>query len=126
MHGSVSRHGLLDTVYPLREHLNSVQLMVSGEDWEGVFPDTVCWTRFRSLRIKHAPNCGHHFVSPAPPFFLGGLALFQYRKSPFLWEVLPFLQDLLHESTVSPTGESRGKVDANGGPQFSACLTLSD
>ena len=29
--GGVSRHGLLDTVYPLREHLNSVQSMVSGE-----------------------------------------------------------------------------------------------
>ena len=35
--GSVSRHGLLETVYPLREHLNNVQLMVSGEYCEGVF-----------------------------------------------------------------------------------------
>ena len=46
-----SRHGLapqrapLDTVYPLREHLNSVQRMASGGCCEGLFPDTVCWTR---------------------------------------------------------------------------------
>ena len=33
---SVSRHGLLDTVYPLRiKHLNNVQLMVSGENCGG-------------------------------------------------------------------------------------------
>ena len=49
-----SRHGLppqrapLDTVYPLREHLNSVQRMVSGGCCEGLFPDTVCWTRLRN------------------------------------------------------------------------------
>ena len=49
-----SRHGLppqrapLDTVYPLREHLNSVQRMVSGGYSEGSFPDTVCWTRLRN------------------------------------------------------------------------------
>ena len=48
------RHGLppqrtpLDTVYPLREHLNSVQRMVSGGYCEGLFPDTVCWTRLRN------------------------------------------------------------------------------
>ena len=40
----------LDTVYPLREHLNSVQRMVSGGYCEGLFPDTVCWTL---LRKKH-------------------------------------------------------------------------
>ena len=45
--GSISRQGLLDTVYPLREHLNNVQLMVSGEYCEGVLPDTVCWTLLR-------------------------------------------------------------------------------
>ena len=49
-----SRHGLppqrapLDTVYPLREHLNSVQGMVSGVYCEGLLPDTVCWTRLRN------------------------------------------------------------------------------
>ena len=48
------RHGLppqrapLDTVYLLREHLNSVQRMVSGGYCEGLFPDTVCWTRLRN------------------------------------------------------------------------------
>ena len=52
-----SRHGLppqrapLDTVYPLREHLNSVQRMVSGGYCEGSFPDTVCWTRLRNTWI---------------------------------------------------------------------------
>ena len=51
-----SRHGLppqrapLDTAYPLREHLNSVQRMVSGGYCEGLFPDTVCWTRLRNTR----------------------------------------------------------------------------
>ena len=49
-----SRHGLppqiapLDTVYPLRERLKSVQRMVSGGYCEGLFPDTVCWTRLRN------------------------------------------------------------------------------
>ena len=49
-----SRHCLppqrapLDTVYPLREQLNSVQRMVSGGYCEGLFPDTVCWTRLRN------------------------------------------------------------------------------
>ena len=48
------RHGLppqrapLDTVYPLKEHLNNVQRMVSGGYCEGLFPDTVCWTRLRN------------------------------------------------------------------------------
>ena len=44
---SVSRHGLLDMAYPLREHRNSVQLMVFGGCCGGMFPDTVCWTRLR-------------------------------------------------------------------------------
>ena len=49
-----SRHGLppqrapLHTVYPLSEHLSSVQRMVSGGYCEGLFPDTVCWTRLRN------------------------------------------------------------------------------
>ena len=54
------RHGLppqrapLDTVYPLRDHLNSVQRMVSGGYSEGLFPNTVCWTRLRNLGRKIA------------------------------------------------------------------------
>ena len=47
-HGLPSQRALLDTVYPLREHLNSVQRMVSGGYCEGLFPDTVCWTRLRN------------------------------------------------------------------------------
>ena len=48
------RHGLppqrapLDTVYPLREHLNNVQRMLSGGYCEGLFPDTVWWKRLRN------------------------------------------------------------------------------
>ena len=38
LQGSVSRHGLLDSVYHLREHANNIRLMVSGEYFEGVFP----------------------------------------------------------------------------------------
>ena len=41
---SSAGHGLP----PLREHLNSVQRMVSGGYCEGLFPDTVCWTRLRN------------------------------------------------------------------------------
>ena len=61
-----SRHGLppqkapLDTVYPLREHLNSVQRRVSGGCCEGLFPDTVCWTRLRNtwdIPNFWAPTC---------------------------------------------------------------------
>ena len=47
-HGLPPQRALLDTVYPLREHLNSVQRMVSGGYCEGSFPDTVCWTRLRN------------------------------------------------------------------------------
>ena len=63
-----SRHGLppqrapLDTVYPLREYLNSVQGMVSGGYCEGLFPDTVCWTRLRNKTHGHtsAKVSRHH------------------------------------------------------------------
>ena len=41
-------HGLLDTVYPLREHLNNAHVMVSGECCGGALPDTFCWARLRS------------------------------------------------------------------------------
>ena len=41
----------LDTVYALREHLNSVQRMVSGAYCEGLFPDTVSWTRLRNTWV---------------------------------------------------------------------------
>ena len=57
-----SRHGLppqrapLDTVYALREHLNSVQRMVSGGYCEGLFPDTVCWTRLRNTWLMGKEN----------------------------------------------------------------------
>ena len=52
------QRALLDTVYPLRKHLNSVQRMVSGGYCEGSFPDTVCWTRLRNTwfffaRVTH-------------------------------------------------------------------------
>ena len=40
---SSAGHGL-----PLREHLNSAQRMVPGGCCEGLFPDTVCWTRLKN------------------------------------------------------------------------------
>ena len=57
--GSVSRQGAkdpLETVYPLREPLNSVQRMVSGGYCEGLFPDTVCWTQLRNTWPLGAKN----------------------------------------------------------------------
>ena len=48
------RHGLppqrdpLDTVHPVREHLNSVQRMLSGGYCEGLSPDMVYLTRLRN------------------------------------------------------------------------------
>ena len=53
------------SVYPLREHLNSVQGMVSGGYCvtEGLFPDTVCWTRLRNTWVFSAtrtPNSHNH------------------------------------------------------------------
>ena len=51
-HGLPPQRALLDTVYPLREHLNSVQRRVSGGYCEGLFPDTVCWTRLRNTWFK--------------------------------------------------------------------------
>ena len=49
----------LDTVYALREHLNSVQRMVSGGYCDGLFPDTVCWTRLRNTWIFLYRSYGH-------------------------------------------------------------------
>ena len=46
--GLPPRGAPLDTVYPIGEHLNNVQRMVSGGYSEGLFPDTVCWTRLRN------------------------------------------------------------------------------
>ena len=63
------RHGLppqrapLDTVYPLREHLNSVQCMVSRGYCEGLFPDTVCWTRLRNTWFQF-PRCKDYVTAP--------------------------------------------------------------
>ena len=51
-HGLPPQRALLDTVYPLRDHLNSVQRMVSGGYCEGLFPDTVCWTQWRNTWIR--------------------------------------------------------------------------
>ena len=47
-HGLPSEKAPLDTVYPLRELLNSVQRTVSRGYCEGLFPDTGCWTRLRN------------------------------------------------------------------------------
>ena len=58
LQGSVSRHGLLDTFYPLREHLNNVRAMVSGGYCQDVFSDTVCWPRLntsKTLAIASSP-----------------------------------------------------------------------
>ena len=46
--GLPAQRAPLDTVYPLRDHLNSVQRLVSGGCCEGLFPDRVCWTRLRN------------------------------------------------------------------------------
>ena len=75
------RHGLppqrapLDTAYPLREHLNSVQRMVSGGYCEGLFPDTVCRTRLRNTWYKCIDLCrdgmvciNAHSSTPTPVF----------------------------------------------------------
>ena len=51
---------------------------------------------------------GRYFSVPCspPPFPDRESALFQCRKTnPFLWEVLPFLQDFLYESTAFPDRE---------------------
>ena len=72
-----SRHGLppqkapLDTVYPLRDHLNSVQRMVSGGYCEGLFPDTVCWTRLRNTWLNSnslTKKCFHACVFVSVPY----------------------------------------------------------
>ena len=64
-----------------------------------------------SGRIKHAPKCGHHFVSPSPPW---NRPLPGARKPPFSNEVL-----------LSP-GNWGQKVTKNCASQLGACLILSD
>ena len=83
------RHGLppqrapLDTVYLLREHLNSVQRMVSGGYCEGLFPDTVCWTRLRNtwLRERHRGGCSFTscFQVSGPFFQCSKMSLFYLK-----------------------------------------------
>ena len=73
----------------------------------------------------HQSVIRYHFVSPSPPFALKGIGRLQHQKTPFLWEVLPFLQDLQFESAVLPLPGNRGQnVARNGGPQTRACLIL--
>ena len=53
-HGLTPQRAPLDTVYHLREHRNSVQRMVSRGYCDGLFPDTVCWTRLRNTWVSRA------------------------------------------------------------------------
>ena len=75
------RHGLppqrapLDMVYPLKDHLNSVQRMVSGGCCEDLFPDTACWTQLRNTWFTNTLlllNWGFYestFLQDGPYFF---------------------------------------------------------
>ena len=63
-HGLPFQRALLDTVYPLREHLNSVQRMASGGYCEGLFPDTVCWTRLRNAWELNLEESGNSLTGP--------------------------------------------------------------
>ena len=48
----VNHHQSQNILISRRIHLNSVELVVSGEyHYEGVSPDTVCWTRLRNTRL---------------------------------------------------------------------------
>ena len=88
-----SRHGLppqrppLDTAYRLREHLNSVQRMVSGGYCEGLFPDTVCWTRLRNTWPIPGATLGITFTKllvfgvPKPVCFKPGCLQFLRRSA---------------------------------------------
>ena len=73
------------------------------------FPETLFGRRFCVNKLQGESNVHQIVVTILcrlrPPFPQGELALFRYRKTPllFLWDVLLFLQDLLYESTVSPT-----------------------
>ena len=64
-HGLPPQRALLDAVYPLREHLNSVLRMVSGGYCEALFPDAVCWTRLRNT-WKSSKNAGLHYSMHFP------------------------------------------------------------
>ena len=66
-HGLPLQRALLDTVYPLKEHLNNVQRMVFGGHCEGLFPDTVCWTRLRNTWIKGRVIRTYRVCSTPPP-----------------------------------------------------------
>ena len=70
-------------------------------------------------------------MSSLPPLSLRGNGPFTVPEkpppSPLSVGSLLFLQDLLYESTVSPHRDIGGqKVTRNGGPQFGACLILSE
>ena len=67
-HGSPPQRAPVDTVYPLRDHLNNVQPMVSGEYCEGLFPDAVCWTRLRNTWNDFEKNGLSGPMRDTPPY----------------------------------------------------------
>ena len=63
-----------------------------------------------------------------PPFPEGEFAVFRYRKTPcFYGEPYYFYRiSCMNSLFIPPPGNWGQKVTRNGGPQFGACLILSD
>ena len=58
-----------------------------------------------------------------PPFHLGELALFRYRKTPLsVGSSILFLQGLLYESTAFPRRDAEGKRSLNKVSRPFSCL----
>ena len=102
--------------------------ITSTQDQKTRTVSTRSFSECLSGRIKHAPNCGYHFVSSSPPFSLKGVGgFFRYRKNPpFCGKSYNFYRISCMNPLFSPTGNWRQKVTRNGGPQSSACLILSE
>ena len=82
-----------------------------------------------SGRIKHAPNRGYHFVSPSPLFLPErNLPFSSTRKPPFLWKSYYFYRISCMNPLFCfpPRGNGGQKATRNSGPQFGACLILSE
>ena len=73
--------------YHLREHLNSVQRMVFGGYFEGLFPDTVCWTRLKTHGIRGRKLNTNFFSQTfrAPPGYPGKIPRYPAKKVWFPW-----------------------------------------
>ena len=93
--------------------------------WKGLFCFNFLLTEVNSGRIKHAPNCGYHFVSPSPLFVKGNRPI-SGTRSPAFSVGSPSIStgSPVRICCLPPPGNRGENVTRNGGPQIGACFRV--